>query len=116
MVIFWTLTIVLVMLGFFTGYLIPMTIPANIFPYLTILFLSLLDTLFYSMRFVLEGAHSGGWRILLRLLFELVFGSFLIFFGDQSGLDLYLVAVIPLGASVFFSFQALFTHKPQTTS
>jgi small basic protein len=107
MILFWTLISILIMLGFFAGYLLPVKIPAASFSYLTIVFLSFLDCFFFSMYLWLEEIHSS-WRIFLRLILELIFGFFLIYFGDRSGLDLYLVAAIPLGASAFFNFQRLF--------
>jgi len=107
MFLFWTLVSVLLMLGFLGGYLLPVKIPVASFSYLTIIFLAFLDCFFFSMYLWLEEIHSS-WRIFIRLMLELIFGCFLIYFGDRSALDLYLVAAIPLGASAFFNFQRLF--------
>jgi small basic protein len=59
-------------------------------------FLALLDSLTFSLARDTGALPSTTRLTFIRLLFALLFGGFVIYFGEKSGLDLYLVALIPI--------------------
>lgn len=114
MIIFTILSVIFVAIGFILGFLLPVKISTVFFPYISVVVLVVLDCFLYSIRMVNE-IIPGSWRIILRLVLEIAYGCFLIFFGEQGGLDLYLVAVLPLGASIFYNLHRLLIGSHRQT-
>ena len=90
------LILVLIIIGFILGYFLQ--IPFGIVPakFLALFFLALLDSLTYALVRDLSGRTGNNGPVLIRLLFGLAVGGFIIYFGEKSEIDLYLVALVPL--------------------
>ena len=63
---------------------------------MAVVFLAILDGLTFGLAHDLQGLPSTNRLAAIRLLVSLTFGCFVIFFGEKSGLDLYLVALLPI--------------------
>lgn len=87
---------VLILVGFGLGYLLK--VPFNFVEtkYLALFFLALLDSISYGLVRDLSKQEKNNGPIIIRLLLGLALGSFIIYFGEKSQIDLYLVALIPL--------------------
>lgn len=87
---------VMVIIGFTIGYFF--NIPFNMAggKYLALGFLALLDSISYGLVRDLSGQKGNNGPILIRLIIGLVLGGFIIFFGEKSQIDLYIVALLPL--------------------
>jgi small basic protein len=64
--------------------------------FLGLFFMALLDSLTYGLVRDLSGQTGNDGPIFIRLLIGVTLGSFIIYFGEKSQLDLYLVALVPL--------------------
>ena len=95
----WVL-LILILGGFLIGYYfdIPYHLLGNKF--IALIFLTVIESLTYSLSRDLVHREHADKMVFIRLVSSLVFGGFLIYFGEKSGLDLYLVALIPLGVGV----------------
>lgn len=80
-------------IGFYTG------LPYSMLPgkYQALLFLAILDSLTFGLTCNIIEKKSANHLVFIRFLTSLIFGAFIIYFGEKSELDLYLVALIPLG-------------------
>ncbi len=102
------LAIVITAIGFILGTLLSINIPILYYSFISVVLLALTDSLLFGLHQLRE-KRPDIWKIIFRLILELFFGCFIIFFGDQGGLDLFLVAVIPLGVSIIFNLHVLIT-------
>ena len=114
MILFSLLAIVLIVIGFFIGMQINFTLTATAFPYVVVILMAVLDCLLYSVYLVFRQT-SNAWKVIFRLILEIAFGCFIVHLDTKSQLDLYLVALIPLGVSIFFNLQRIFTPLNHTT-
>ena len=89
------LVLILLVIGFGVG--LSADIPFNAISgkYLALVFLALLDSLSYALHRDLSGLGSTGRLTLTRIIAGLVLGTFIIYFGEKSEIDLYLVALLP---------------------
>ncbi len=88
--------IILLIAGFTLGYFIDLPFHLVDTKYLALFFLALLDSFTYGLVRDLSGQKAGNSPVFLRLVLGLVIGGFIIYFGEKSELDLYLVALLPL--------------------
>lgn len=110
MIFIFILIIVITAIGFVLGSLLPINAPIGLYPFISVLLLVLTDSVFFGLNQLRE-ITPDIWKIVLRLILELFFGCFIVFFGDQGGLDLFLVAVIPLGVSIIYNMHTLIVNK-----
>lgn len=89
--------------GFAIGYLIDFPLLALGSKYLGLLFLALLDGVTFALARDYTEPTSSPHPVIARLLAALAFGGLVIYFGDRSQTDLYLVALVPLGIGVAFN-------------
>ncbi|MCD6217700.1 DUF1290 domain-containing protein [bacterium] len=104
------LAIVITAIGFILGTLLTINIPTVYYSFISVVLLALTDSLLFGLHQLRE-KKPDAWKIIFRLILELFFGCFIIFFGDQGGLDLYLVAAIPLGVSIMFNIHVLIMNN-----
>jgi small basic protein len=90
------LVIVFAIVGFALGYYLDVPFSLVGGKYLALIFLALLDSLTYALVRDLSSLSRNNAPVILRLIVGLVFGGFIIYFGEKSHIDLYLVALIPL--------------------
>lgn len=102
------LSIVITAIGFILGTLLTINIPTVYYSFISVVLLALTDSLLFALN-QLRDNKPDIWKIIFMLILELFFGCFIIFFGNQGGLDLYLVAVIPLGVSIIYNIHILIT-------
>jgi len=86
----------LILLGFGTG--LYLKLPYHLLDpqYMALIFLALLDSLTFALVRDLQKETNTNRLVFLRLSLSLLFGAFIIYFGQKSGVDLLLVALIPL--------------------
>jgi small basic protein len=91
------LILLLIVVGFAGGMYIkvPMSIIGT--PYVPLVLLAVLDSLTYSIAQDIKSDRSTGRFVLARLVLSLTFGGFVIYFGEKTGIDLRLVALVPIG-------------------
>jgi small basic protein len=94
--IYMWIIITLVFIGFAAGYFLKIPVDTLNVKYIALVFLALMDSLTYGLLRDLQHQVSNNKYIFTRLIMGLVFGGFIIYFGEKSGLDLYLVALLPL--------------------
>jgi len=87
---------VLILAGILAGYFFDIPFGLVDTKFLGLFFLALLDSLTYGLGRDLSGAKGNNAAILIRLLLGITVGSFIIYFGEKSQLDLYLVALLPV--------------------
>lgn len=104
------LILVITAIGFVLGSLLPVDVSIVFYPFISIALLALTDSVFFGLNQLREEIPDI-WKIVLRLILELFFGCFIVFFGNQVGLDLYLVAVIPLGVSIIYNMHILIMNN-----
>jgi len=87
---------ILVAVGFAIGFYLD--IPFDRIPdiYIALIFLALLDGMTYGLVRDLGGQKRNNGPVLIRLALGLAVGSFIIYFGEKSGIDLNLIALLPL--------------------
>ncbi len=88
--------LVVMVVGFAIGYFVNVPFHFVDTKFLALIFLALLDSMTYGLVRDLSGQQSNNGPVFVRLLFGLVLGGFIIYFGEKSQLDLYLVALLPL--------------------
>jgi small basic protein len=91
------LIIVLICIGFAIGYFFDIPFSLVDSKYIALAFLALLDSISYGLVRDLSGQKKNNGPVVIRLVIGLVLGGFIIFFGMKSQIDLYLVALLPLG-------------------
>jgi small basic protein len=88
--------VILLLAGFAVGYYLHVPFELVGTKYLALLFLGLLDGITLGLSRDLTGQGSATDRyVLTRLVVGLILGGFLIYFGEKSHVDLYLVALLP---------------------
>ncbi|HEX9743872.1 MAG TPA: DUF1290 domain-containing protein [bacterium] len=88
-----------VIIGFGAGFYFDLPLKALSNKYIALILLAVLDSLTFSLSRDLVDRIPSSRLTLIRLFTALIFGGFVIYYGEKSGLDLYLVALIPLGVS-----------------
>jgi small basic protein len=88
--------IILTAIGFSMGYYLKIPIDLINVKYAALIFLAFMDSFTFGIYHDLNSLPGTNWLVFSRLTVSLVFGGFIIFFGEKSGLDLYLVALLPL--------------------
>lgn len=88
--------LILAAVGFSLGYFLDIPYHALDSKYLALIFLALLDASTFSLSRDLTGSPQLARHVITRLLVLLVFGGFVIYFGEKSHIDLYLVALLPV--------------------
>ena len=88
---------VLIIIGFAIGYFVRIPFDIVDSKYLALGFMGLLDSLSYALVRDLGGQTRNNVPIFIRLILGLAIGGFIIYFGEKSQIDLYLVALLPLG-------------------
>ena len=89
------LIIILVLIGFAAGYFFNIPLYFLNTKYLALGFLAILDSFTYGLSRDLTGLKNNNAPVFTRLVLGLILGGFIIYFGEKSQLDLYLVALIP---------------------
>ncbi len=89
------LVLILVLVGFAVGFYLEIPFHSVGSKYLALLFLGLLDGLTFALGRDLSGQDSTEMKVLTRLVVGMIFGAFMIYFGEKSQIDLYLVALLP---------------------
>ncbi len=90
------LIFVCVLIGVAFGYWFDIPFGSVDIKYLGLLFMALLDSFTYALVRDLTGHRNNNGPIFIRLVIGVVVGGFIIYFGEKSQLDLYLVALVPL--------------------
>jgi small basic protein len=90
------LILIFIILGFSAGYYFDIPVQLVQSKYLALGFLALLDSFTYGLLRDLSGTKGNNAPIITRLVFGLLLGSFIIYFGEKSQIDLYMVAILPL--------------------
>jgi small basic protein len=86
----------LIIAGFVTGYFLKIPFDLIGSKYLALIFIALLDSISYGLTRDLSGQKKNNLPIIIRLILGLSLGGFIIYFGEKSGIDLYLIALLPL--------------------
>jgi hypothetical protein len=90
------LLLVCIIVGAVAGYFLDIPWGMVNVKFLGLLFMALLDSFTYALVRDLGGYRSNNGPVFIRLVLGLVLGAFIIYFGEKSELDLYLVALVPL--------------------
>jgi small basic protein len=88
--------LIVVLVGLSVGLFVNIPIALIGTKYLALIFLAVLDSLTYGLGRDASGIAGTNNLVILRLLASLMFGGFIIYFGEKSGMDLYLVALLPI--------------------
>ncbi len=88
--------IILIIVGFGIGSVAGSKIFIMESKYLALIFLGLLDSFTYGLSRDISGLKGSNGAIVIRLLTGLLVCGFIIYFGEKSEIDLYIVALIPL--------------------
>ena len=86
----------LIIAGFAIGYFVKIPFDFIGSKYLALCFIALLDSISYGLTRDLSGQKKNNPPIIIRLILGLALGGFIIYFGEKSGIDLYIVALLPL--------------------
>ena len=82
-----------VILGAIIGLLAPITISAGYLDWLVVAVFCVMDAFLTELNLFLHKKH--GTNVLMRILFNAVFGGSILILGRHLGYDLYIIAVIP---------------------
>lgn len=90
------IVLLFLILGFIAGYLLE--VPVTIFntKFLALGLVAVLDSLSLSIYLDKTQQHKSTSHVLTRLIMSLMFGGLIIYFGEKTGVDLFLVAMLPL--------------------
>jgi len=87
-------------LGFLSGYLAKVSIPAALATYMSVALLAALDSVFGGIRATLEGKYDN--LIFLTGFFtNTLLAGVLAFLGDKLGVNLYMAAIFVFGVRLF---------------
>jgi small basic protein len=95
--------IILMAIGFAIGYFVGIPFPALGSKYIGLAFLALLDSLTFSLARDFSESEAQQHAVYTRLIAALAFGGFIIYFGEKTQTDLYLVVLVPLGVATAFN-------------
>ena len=90
------LVILLIAAGFALGFFLNIPVHQVDAKFIALLFLAVLDGLVFGIAHDLDRKPSTDRFVVIRLMMTLTFGGFIIYFGQKTGLDLYLVALLPI--------------------
>jgi small basic protein len=90
------LVILLVAVGFVLGLFLNLPVQHFDAKFVALFFLAVLDALVFGIGHDLDRRPSTDRLVFIRLTMTLMFGGFIIYFGLKTGLDLYLVALLPI--------------------
>ncbi|HHU69896.1 MAG TPA: small basic family protein [Thermoanaerobacterales bacterium] len=88
------------LLGFISGMLMPIKIPAAYTSYVSIALLAALDSVFGGIRAILEETFDNT-IFLTGFLTNTLLAALLAYIGDRLGVPIYLAAVFAFGARLF---------------
>ncbi|MFH1676706.1 MAG: hypothetical protein ABIC40_06740 [bacterium] len=90
------LILIFILVGFTGGYFF--NIPFESIPgkFLALLFLGMIDSFTYGLARDLEGSGANDKMVLTRFVAGLIICGFIIYFGEKSKIDLYMIGLMPL--------------------
>jgi len=88
--------LILVIAGFLAGYFLDIPVYLLGTKYLALLFLAIIDSFTYGLSRDISGQKNNNVPVIVRLTLGLLVSGFIIYFGEKSQLDLYLIALMPL--------------------
>ena len=88
--------LIFIIIGFSLGYFF--SIPFELIPgkFLALLFMGMIDSLTFGLSRDLEGKESNDKMVLIRFVAGLIICGFIIYFGEKSKIDLYMIGLMPL--------------------
>jgi len=94
------------LLGFFIFYFVPLALPSDYAPYLSLATLSGLDSILGGIRAGIEGKFHVD-VFVSGFIFNTLLAALLAYLGDQIGVDLFLAAVVTLGGRMFLNLSLI---------
>lgn len=96
-------------IGIALGYLYPITITAAYTKLFSVVLLVALDSLFGGLKAAFN-AHFSDTVFITGFIANALFAAFLVFLGDNLGIDLYYVALLVFGFRIFKNLAGLRRH------
>jgi small basic protein len=88
--------LILILAGLAIGFFVNIPVTLIGAKYLSLIFLVVLDSLTFGLGRDTREMAGTNKLVVIRFLSALVFGGFIIYFGQKSNMDLYLVAILPI--------------------
>ncbi|GIV16622.1 MAG: hypothetical protein KatS3mg022_2057 [Armatimonadota bacterium] len=100
------LPVIGLLIGFFIFYFVPLELPSDYAPYLSLAALSGLDSILGGIRAGIEGKFHVD-VFVSGFIFNTLLAALLAYLGDQIGVDLFLAAVVTLGGRMFLNLSLI---------
>ncbi|GIV19550.1 MAG: hypothetical protein KatS3mg023_1301 [Armatimonadota bacterium] len=100
------LPVIALLLGFVVFYFVPLQLPSDYAPYLSLATLSGLDSILGGIRAGIEGKFHVD-VFISGFIFNTLLAALLAYLGDQIGVDLFLAAVVTLGGRMFLNLSLI---------